>query len=240
MSMFVQPITSTPLNEPAGFDGDDVLTVVKQYWKDSYGNIRYPYDSSTESNTVELIHDMFQSLSDWDGFIVNGYDGVTMDTHIYQMFSDELPTTIPNTSRKHAVTGLASRHHEAESHHHHHKAGSFLRHVHRDIMALGLWEGCAVAFILSNVKELLPDGSVLQVYHHHEAESHHHHHKAGSFLRHVHHAIMALGLWEGCAVAFVLTHRAEVLRAQVPKVIAMENVRGSNVHTRTTARAGVA
>jgi hypothetical protein len=25
---------------PAGFDGDDVLTVVKQYWKDSYGNIR--------------------------------------------------------------------------------------------------------------------------------------------------------------------------------------------------------
>lgn len=78
-----------PLNEPAGFDGDDVLTVVKQYWKDSYGNIRYPYDSSTESNTVELIHDAFQSLSYWDGFMVDGYDGVAMDTHIYQMFSDE-------------------------------------------------------------------------------------------------------------------------------------------------------
>ncbi|KAG1757219.1 glycoside hydrolase family 5 protein [Suillus lakei] len=73
-----------PLNEPAGFDGDDVLTVVKQYWKDSY-----PYDSSTESNTVELIHDAFQSLSYWDGFMVDGYDGVAMDTHIYQMFSDE-------------------------------------------------------------------------------------------------------------------------------------------------------
>lgn len=78
-----------PLNEPAGYDGDDVLTVVKQYWKDSYGNIRYPYNSSTESNTVELIHDAFQSLSYWDGFMVDGYDGVAMDTHIYQMFSDE-------------------------------------------------------------------------------------------------------------------------------------------------------
>jgi hypothetical protein len=59
----------------------------------------------------------------------------------------------------------------------------------------------------------------LRVYHHHEAESHHHHHeagshhhnhhdmkhkKAGSFLRRVHRAIMALGLWEGRAVAFVL------------------------------------
>ncbi|KAG1818963.1 uncharacterized protein BJ212DRAFT_1479089 [Suillus subaureus] len=143
-----------------------------------------------------------------------------MDTHIYQMFSDELPTTIPNTSRRHAVMGLASHHHEAESHHHHHEAGSFLRRVHRAIMALGLLEGCAVAFVLitstvqasssekensGDVKELLPDGSVLQVYCHHEAESHHHHHEAGSFLRHVHHVIMALGLWEGHAVAFVLS-----------------------------------
>jgi glucan 1,3-beta-glucosidase len=25
---------------PAGFDGNDVLSVVKQYWYDSYGNIR--------------------------------------------------------------------------------------------------------------------------------------------------------------------------------------------------------
>jgi hypothetical protein len=67
--------------------------------------------------------------------------------------NSKLPTTIPNTSRRHAVTGLASRHHEAESHHHHHEAGSFLRRVHRAIMALGLWEGRAVAFVLS---ECLP------------------------------------------------------------------------------------
>ncbi|OAX40065.1 glycoside hydrolase family 5 protein [Rhizopogon vinicolor AM-OR11-026] len=79
-----------PLNEPAGYDGDDVLEVVKQYWYDSYGNIRYPYGSSQQSNTVELIHDAFQSLSYWDGFMSSSdYQGVAMDTHIYQMFSDE-------------------------------------------------------------------------------------------------------------------------------------------------------
>jgi hypothetical protein len=79
-----------------------------------------------ESNTVVLIHDAFQSLSYWDGFMVDGYDGVAMDTHIYQMFSNEvcilffmtqqrindvnrrLPTTIPSTSRRRAVMGLAS------------------------------------------------------------------------------------------------------------------------------------
>ncbi|KAG1754937.1 glycoside hydrolase family 5 protein [Suillus paluster] len=77
--------TIGPLNEPAGYDGDDVLEVVKQYWYDSY-----PYGSSTESNTVELIHDAFQSRSYWDGFMTDGYDGVAMDTHIYQMFSDEV------------------------------------------------------------------------------------------------------------------------------------------------------
>ncbi|KAG2365654.1 hypothetical protein BDR07DRAFT_1481107 [Suillus spraguei] len=51
-----------------------------------------------------------------------------------------------------------------------------------------------------DIKELLPEGSVLQVYHHHEAGLHHRNHhdmkhkKAGSFLRCVHCTIMALGL----------------------------------------------
>jgi len=56
------------------------------------GSYRYPYDSSEESNTVELIHDAFQNLSYWDGFMVesDGYEGVAMDTHIYQIFSDEV------------------------------------------------------------------------------------------------------------------------------------------------------
>lgn len=83
----VVPIIA-PLNEPAGYDGDTILSVTRQYWYDSYGNIRYPYGSSTESNTVVLIHDAFQDLSYWNGFMTSGFDGVAMDTHIYQMFSD--------------------------------------------------------------------------------------------------------------------------------------------------------
>ncbi|KAE9390725.1 glycoside hydrolase family 5 protein [Gymnopus androsaceus JB14] len=78
-----------PLNEPAGFDGEAVLDAVRQYWYDSYGNIRYPYGSSQESNTVVLLHDAFQPLSYWNGFMnLPGWQGVAMDTHIYQMFSD--------------------------------------------------------------------------------------------------------------------------------------------------------
>ncbi|ETW87145.1 glycoside hydrolase family 5 protein [Heterobasidion irregulare TC 32-1] len=79
-----------PLNEPAGFDGQDVLNAVRQYWLDSYGNIRYPYGTSQQSNTVELIHDAFQPLSYWNGWErPPNFQGVAMDTHIYQMFSDD-------------------------------------------------------------------------------------------------------------------------------------------------------
>ncbi|TFK77419.1 glycoside hydrolase family 5 protein [Pluteus cervinus] len=83
----VVPIIA-PLNEPAGFDGSDVLSVVRQYWYDSYGNIRYPYGSDRESNTVELIHDAFQPFSYWSGFMPSpSFQGVMMDTHQYQVFS---------------------------------------------------------------------------------------------------------------------------------------------------------
>ncbi|KAJ7459150.1 exo-beta-1,3-glucanase [Mycena galericulata] len=77
-----------PLNEPAGFDGDDVLSVLKQYWLDSYGNIRNPSGTSQQSNLVELIHDAFQPLSYWSGsYTPPNYQGVAMDTHIYTIFS---------------------------------------------------------------------------------------------------------------------------------------------------------
>lgn len=86
----VVPIIA-PLNEPAGFDSG-VLPVTRQYWYDSYGNIRYPYGTSQQSNTVVLIHDAFQPLSYWQGFMTaaGGYQGVAMDTHIYQMFTNAL------------------------------------------------------------------------------------------------------------------------------------------------------
>ncbi|KAJ7170174.1 glycoside hydrolase family 5 protein [Mycena filopes] len=77
-----------PLNEPAGFDGDQILTVTRQYWFDSYGNIRFPFGSSQQSNTVELIHDAFQPLSFWNGVLTPpDHQGVAMDTHIYTIFS---------------------------------------------------------------------------------------------------------------------------------------------------------
>ncbi|KII94290.1 glycoside hydrolase family 5 protein [Plicaturopsis crispa FD-325 SS-3] len=80
--------TIAPLNEPAGYDGDAVLKTVKQYWLDSYGNIRNPPGGGS-SNTVELIHDAFQPLSYWKGWETSGFEGVAMDTHIYQIFSDD-------------------------------------------------------------------------------------------------------------------------------------------------------
>ncbi|KZT73339.1 glycoside hydrolase family 5 protein [Daedalea quercina L-15889] len=78
-----------PINEPAGYDGDTVLDVLRQYYYDSYGNIRYPFGTSEESNTVVLLHDAFQPLSYWSGFETpSNWQGVAMDTHIYQVFSD--------------------------------------------------------------------------------------------------------------------------------------------------------
>ncbi|KDQ63245.1 glycoside hydrolase family 5 protein [Jaapia argillacea MUCL 33604] len=78
-----------PLNEPAGYDGSAVLSAVRQYWYDSYGNIRYPYGTAQESNTLVLLHDAFQPFSYWSGFETPpGWQGVAMDTHIYTIFSD--------------------------------------------------------------------------------------------------------------------------------------------------------
>jgi len=65
-----------------------MLEVVKQYWYDSYKNIRYPSGASQGSNTVVVLHDAFQSPSYWSGFMSPpNYGGVLMDTHIYQMFT---------------------------------------------------------------------------------------------------------------------------------------------------------
>ncbi|KAG1725284.1 uncharacterized protein EDB91DRAFT_97126 [Suillus paluster] len=87
-----------------------------------------------------------------------------------------------------------------------------------------------------DVKEVLADGSVVRIYRHHEAESHHHHHhdmkhkdkKAKSFFRRVHRAIMALSLWEGRAVAFVLGCGIGVLLRMfwVMSVLTYRTVRG--------------
>lgn len=80
--------TIAPLNEPAGFDGKEILAVTRQYWYDSYDIIRKPYGTSQQSNTVVMIHDAFQPISYWDDFMPSPkWEGVVLDTHIYQMFS---------------------------------------------------------------------------------------------------------------------------------------------------------
>jgi glucan 1,3-beta-glucosidase len=80
-----------PMNEPAGFYGDDILKPIKQYWYDSYGSIRFPYGSSQQSNTLVMLHDAFMPVSYWQGFMQQpGWQGVAMDVHRYQVFSDEV------------------------------------------------------------------------------------------------------------------------------------------------------
>ncbi|PPR01922.1 hypothetical protein CVT24_001261 [Panaeolus cyanescens] len=79
----------TPANEPAGFHGDDVLRVARQFYYDSYGNVRYPYGSSKQSQTVLLLSDAFQGSSYWRNFMpYPQWEGVIMDLHHYQVFSD--------------------------------------------------------------------------------------------------------------------------------------------------------
>ncbi|CAL1694454.1 unnamed protein product [Somion occarium] len=71
-----------PLNEPAGFDGSDILNAVRQY-----------------CNTIVLLHDAFQPLSYWNGFqTAPNWQGVAMDTHIYQMFSQ---AEVSRTNQQH-------------------------------------------------------------------------------------------------------------------------------------------
>ncbi|KAK2464927.1 hypothetical protein APHAL10511_003003 [Amanita phalloides] len=75
-----------PLNEPAGYDGNSMMSVVKQYWYDSYANIRYPYGSSRQSDTIVFFHDAFLPPSYWKGFMPPpDHQGIVMDSHLYQI-----------------------------------------------------------------------------------------------------------------------------------------------------------
>jgi glucan 1,3-beta-glucosidase len=49
------------------------------------------YPRGQQSNVVTLIHDAFQPLSYWTNFMPREFFfGVAIDTHIYQMFVDEV------------------------------------------------------------------------------------------------------------------------------------------------------
>ena len=50
------------------------------------------YPTGQQSNILVLIHDAFQPLNYWNGFMskYTQYTGVAMDKHIYQMFNDQV------------------------------------------------------------------------------------------------------------------------------------------------------
>lgn len=90
-----QTVTSIGLlNEPAGFKGGDKMKqTIKQYYEDAFKAARLPWEGKKdESGMYIVLHDAFQSL---DGFWGNGfmhgdgYDGIGMDVHYYQIFSKD-------------------------------------------------------------------------------------------------------------------------------------------------------
>ncbi|KAF8200321.1 exo-1,3-beta-glucanase [Pholiota molesta] len=81
------------INEAAGFRkailNPGLLAVLKQYYYNVYDYIRNPLSGKKQSNIVVMLHDGFQHLSYWNDFMPEDkYEGVMMDTHIYQMFND--------------------------------------------------------------------------------------------------------------------------------------------------------
>ncbi|EEB94459.1 hypothetical protein MPER_06722, partial [Moniliophthora perniciosa FA553] len=79
------------VNEPWGYAGGDIMSVLRQYYYDSYGNIRWPFGTATQAPIVTVISDAFQSLDSWKGFMTAGFDGVMMDTHFYDIWCPDCP-----------------------------------------------------------------------------------------------------------------------------------------------------
>ena len=81
-------VTSIELvNEPMGSNGALDMGAVKQYYYDGWGTVR-----NHNQDTVVVIHDAFQNIdSYWNGFMngASGVNDVMLDTHIYQIFSDD-------------------------------------------------------------------------------------------------------------------------------------------------------
>jgi glucan 1,3-beta-glucosidase len=61
-----------------------MLDATQEYYLTSYTSIR-----AASANTLQLIHDAFESLDYWNGWErPPQFQGVSLDTHMYQMFSD--------------------------------------------------------------------------------------------------------------------------------------------------------
>lgn len=71
------------VNEPMG--PSLPLSSIHQFYYDGWGNIR-----TANPSTAVVIHDAFEPLSSWNGFMntAAGVNNVVLDTHQYQVFSD--------------------------------------------------------------------------------------------------------------------------------------------------------
>jgi len=72
------------LNEPAGFNST-VLQAIRPYWTNGYNAVR-----ALSQDIVVTIGDAFMGVGFWNGFLVPpSAQNVLMDTHVYQIFSDD-------------------------------------------------------------------------------------------------------------------------------------------------------
>ncbi|KAF8808719.1 glycoside hydrolase [Phlegmacium glaucopus] len=73
------------LNEAAGFKGDDWAAAIRQFWLDGYDVVR----QAAGAGIKVMIGDAFLGVQSWTNFLVPPRgQGVLMDFHEYQIFSD--------------------------------------------------------------------------------------------------------------------------------------------------------
>ncbi|KIL67587.1 glycoside hydrolase family 5 protein [Amanita muscaria Koide BX008] len=73
------------LNEAAGFFGSQWAQVIRQYWQDGYNVVR----EAAGSGIKVMIGDAFLGVPSWSNFLTApSAQGVLMDYHEYQIFSD--------------------------------------------------------------------------------------------------------------------------------------------------------
>jgi glucan 1,3-beta-glucosidase len=81
------------LNEPMGPELDQ--GAIKKFYYDGWGNVR-----NGNGDTVVVIHDAFLDITSyWNGFMGpgSGVNNVMLDTHSYQIFSDDQVAMSPST-----------------------------------------------------------------------------------------------------------------------------------------------
>lgn len=73
------------LNEPAAFTSAAFADTLRQYWSDGYGAVR-----AQDDGVKVMIGNGFLPLTTWSDFLIYpGSQGVFMDYHEYQIFSDD-------------------------------------------------------------------------------------------------------------------------------------------------------